>query len=243
MTQVPKAMTHVLLLAAVCLPAFANIPRTQLVAEKPNLGVASFALVSHRADSAANALIAPGFSECLYDSGARSCCSGHMRDAETALDYFGARYLSSAQGRFTSTDWSAVPQPVPYANYLDPQTLNLYGYVRNNPINQVDSDGHCPACIMIFQELQPLAPAATRFLAVVGGAATGAYIGTREAVQSAVSMVLMPWQPAVPKCLAGFAWGEVMSTLSLTHLTPPPNLPRRQQGETSMRLAMFLTRK
>ena len=31
------------------------------------------------------------------------------RDAETGLDYFGARYFSSAQGRFTSPDWSAVP--------------------------------------------------------------------------------------------------------------------------------------
>ena len=26
------------------------------------------------------------------------------RDAETGLDYFGARYMSSAQGRFTSPD-------------------------------------------------------------------------------------------------------------------------------------------
>jgi RHS repeat-associated protein len=30
--------------------------------------------------------------------------TGKERDAETGLDYFGARYLSSAQGRFTSPD-------------------------------------------------------------------------------------------------------------------------------------------
>src|SRR5208283_5409976 len=30
--------------------------------------------------------------------------TGKERDAETGLDYFGARYLSSAQGRWTSAD-------------------------------------------------------------------------------------------------------------------------------------------
>jgi len=36
---------------------------------------------------------------------------------------------------------------IPYAQYDDPQSLNLYGYVRNNPITGIDSDGHCPWCI------------------------------------------------------------------------------------------------
>lgn len=61
---------------------------------------------------------------------------------ETGLDYFGARYFSGAQGRFTSPDWSAVPQPVPYADLADPQTLNLYSYVWNNPLLRIDLDGH-----------------------------------------------------------------------------------------------------
>jgi RHS repeat-associated protein len=69
------------------------------------------------------------------------------RDAETGLDYFGARYFSAAQGRFASPDWSAQPQPVPYADLTDPQTLNLYSYVRNNPLAKADADGHCPWCI------------------------------------------------------------------------------------------------
>jgi RHS repeat-associated protein len=30
--------------------------------------------------------------------------TGKERDAETGLDYFGARYFSGAQGRFTSQD-------------------------------------------------------------------------------------------------------------------------------------------
>jgi RHS repeat-associated protein len=68
--------------------------------------------------------------------------TGKERDAETGLDYFGARYMSAAQGRFTSPDWSETPQPVPYADLADPQTLNLYAYARNNPLNRVDPDGH-----------------------------------------------------------------------------------------------------
>lgn len=64
------------------------------------------------------------------------------RDAETGLDYFGARYFSGALGRFTSPDWSESPEPVPYADLSDPQTLNLYSYVRNNPLAHVDADGH-----------------------------------------------------------------------------------------------------
>lgn len=69
--------------------------------------------------------------------------SGKERDSGTGLDYFGARYFSGAQGRFTSPDWSESSQPVPYADFSDPQTLNLYGYVRNNPMNRTDPDGHC----------------------------------------------------------------------------------------------------
>ena len=69
--------------------------------------------------------------------------TGKERDAETGLDYFGARYFSAAQGRFTSPDWSEKPQPVPYADLADPQTLNLYSYVRNNPLSRADPDGHC----------------------------------------------------------------------------------------------------
>jgi RHS repeat-associated protein len=68
--------------------------------------------------------------------------TGKERDAATGLDNFGARYYSSPMGRFGSPDWSALPEAVPYADFHDPQSLNLYSYVRNNPMNQVDLDGH-----------------------------------------------------------------------------------------------------
>ena len=68
--------------------------------------------------------------------------TGKERDAETGNDNFGARYFSPTLGRWLSPDWSAVPAPVPYATLTNPQTLNLYQYVGNNPETAADIDGH-----------------------------------------------------------------------------------------------------
>ena len=64
------------------------------------------------------------------------------RDAESGLDYFYARYYSSILARFMTPDWAAAPTAVPYATFGDPQTLNLYAYVNNNPNTGIDMDGH-----------------------------------------------------------------------------------------------------
>jgi hypothetical protein len=45
-------------------------------------------------------------------------------------------------GRFMSPDWAAKEEPVPYATFDDPQSLNLYSYVSNNPLSRIDADGH-----------------------------------------------------------------------------------------------------
>ena len=58
------------------------------------------------------------------------------RDVETGLDYFGARYFSGAQGRFTGPDpLNAGAHPE------DPQSWNGYAYTLNNPLRYVDPDG------------------------------------------------------------------------------------------------------
>ena len=67
---------------------------------------------------------------------------GKERDAEDGLDNFGARYNSSTLGRFMTPDWAAKATAVPYAVFGDPQTLNLYAYVENAPVNRADADGH-----------------------------------------------------------------------------------------------------
>jgi RHS repeat-associated protein len=69
--------------------------------------------------------------------------TGKERDTESGLDYFGARYYGSNMGRFLSPDWASNPQAVPYATYANPQSLNLYNYMRNNPLGGTDPDGHC----------------------------------------------------------------------------------------------------
>jgi RHS repeat-associated protein len=59
------------------------------------------------------------------------------RDNETALDYFGARYYASTQGRFTGVD----PIKLTGERLFDPTSLNLYAYCRNNPLKYLDPDG------------------------------------------------------------------------------------------------------
>jgi RHS repeat-associated protein len=67
---------------------------------------------------------------------------GKERDTETGNDDFGARYYSNRFGRWLSADWSSVPAPVPYANLTNPQTLNLYSMVSDDPESFADLDGH-----------------------------------------------------------------------------------------------------
>jgi RHS repeat-associated protein len=68
--------------------------------------------------------------------------TGKERDTESGLDEFGARYYGSSFGRFLTPDWAAKPTAVPYASFGNPQSLNLYSYVNNNPTTTRDPDGH-----------------------------------------------------------------------------------------------------
>ena len=61
--------------------------------------------------------------------------TGKERDTESGNDYFGARYYGSSMGRMSSPD-DGIDQ-----DFDDPQSWNLYSYVRNNPLNRVDADG------------------------------------------------------------------------------------------------------
>lgn len=68
--------------------------------------------------------------------------TGKERDTESGLDYFGARYMGSSMGRFMSPDFSDEPDTVPYAEFENPQTLNLYSYGHNSLLVYNDPDGH-----------------------------------------------------------------------------------------------------
>jgi RHS repeat-associated protein len=72
---------------------------------------------------------------------------------ETGLDYFDARYYSSAQGRFASADPydinierqgnpNAREAESTFKQYIsNPQRWNRYSYVLNNPLKYIDPDG------------------------------------------------------------------------------------------------------
>ena len=69
--------------------------------------------------------------------------TGKERDSESSLDMFGARYYGSSLGRFMTPDWSSAATAVPYADFGNPQSLNLYSYTKNNPTTLTDPNGHC----------------------------------------------------------------------------------------------------
>jgi len=134
--MVAQAKILFLCLAVFCVCSFASLPRGSERSEKPHQGGESFALALHQGLAAANVLIAAGLFECWCDEGRRSRSTGKERDAETGLDYLGARYMSAAQGRFTSADEPLIDQ-----DESDPQSWNLYSYVRDNPLRFTDPTG------------------------------------------------------------------------------------------------------
>jgi RHS repeat-associated protein len=115
----------------------------------------------------------------------RSRFTGKERDTESGNDYFGARYYASTMGRFMSPDWAAKEEgsdPVPYADLTNPQSLNLYSYVNNNPLSKTDKDGHCPECMVLVDDAiqyiseSPAGEAAGNLI-MEGAAAGGALLG------------------------------------------------------------------
>lgn len=76
---------------------------------------------------------AQGYSQ---SDGVRQGFTGYEKDAETGLDYAQTRYYASKLGRFTSPD-----EPFADQEEEDPQSWNLYSYVRNNPLMYIDPFG------------------------------------------------------------------------------------------------------
>ena len=77
------------------------------------------------------------FGETRYNSGDATNYkyTGQEEDPETGLYYYGARYYDPIIGRFISAD-TVVP------NFTNPQSLNRYSYVENNPLRYIDPTGH-----------------------------------------------------------------------------------------------------
>ena len=133
--------------------------------------------------------------------------TGKERDSESGLDNFGARYDSSSLGRFMTPDWAARPTAVPYAVFGDPQSLNLYGYVRNDPVSRADTDGHQGA------EADAIITGADRYsisssFSMTGGVAPGDLLSRSNSqiaeirAQQKILGKAPPEKPAAPRCEA-----------------------------------------
>jgi hypothetical protein len=84
----------------------------------------------------------------------------------------------------------------------DPQTLNLYGYVRNNPLSKADVDGHCyPWCT------------------VIGGAIVGGLIGGGgEIIAAKLHGQSVDWKKVEGSALKGAATGAAKQLLPRHYL-------------------------
>jgi RHS repeat-associated protein len=108
-----------------------------LLAENSRQGSATLSHTLHQGFGVVISHTSLGISGSLYDGRARCRYTGKERDAESGLDYFGARYYSSNMGRFSSPD----PSGLASVNPANPQSWNLYSYVLNNPLINVDPTG------------------------------------------------------------------------------------------------------
>jgi RHS repeat-associated protein len=80
------------------------------------------------------------FGEPLYDAKSRFLFTGKERDSESGLYYYGARYYDAWKGQFIQPD-SILQNP------YNPQALNRYSYVQNNPYKFKDDSGNSPTLV------------------------------------------------------------------------------------------------
>ena len=82
------------------------------------------------------------FGKNIAGNNSRFTFTGQEFDAESDLMFYNARYYSPFMRKFTQPD-SVIP------NVYDPQSLNRYSYVQNNPVNRVDPSGHIAVSALI----------------------------------------------------------------------------------------------
>jgi RHS repeat-associated protein len=178
--------------------------------EKPHLGHRLPTAALYPGIALANSNTASGLRVCLYDSSRRSRSSGKERDAETGLDWFNVRYLSSAQGRFTSPD-----DPLAGSDPSDPQSWNLFSYGRNNPLLYTDPTGHDVTCsgdsdnFKCVDNAPPATPPQVDTQTSALGDLSYLFITT---VTATAQQTLQAFQPAIdwfsrprnPLCMAGY---------------------------------------
>lgn len=110
--------------------------------------------------------------------------TGKELDKSTNLEYYGARYYSPELGRFVEPD-SNLP------NVYDPQQLNRYSYVRNNPLKYTDKDGKMPTL-------------------AIGAITAGVFAGIEMYYQWTQYGEIRSWENVGAMAAGGFAFGATL---------------------------------
>ena len=75
--------------------------------------------------------------------------TGQIKDDETGLYYYNARYYDPELGRFIQAD-TMIP------DLNNPQSYNRYSYVQNNPLRYTDPSGHLAFLVPVYLGLSAL---------------------------------------------------------------------------------------
>ena len=146
------------------------------------------------------------YGESWYNSsGDKLLFTSYERDAESGNDYAQARYYVSRLGRFSSVD------PLS-GSTSDPQSLNRYVYVRDNPTVLVDPSGACGELIetrrrKLHEELE-----------------FGGMLLLPSELKKAIYAALAqdPYDDPIVDCIEGGGGGEGGGTgISASDITPP----------------------
>jgi len=119
----------------------------------------------------------------VFEGGlSRFLYTGKELDRGTGLEYYGARYYDPWLGMFAQAD-TLLPDA------YDPQQLNRYAYVRDNPYKYTDPDGHIPLPIAAGLAAGVIAFAFTYYQ--TGDVGKAAQAGVIYGVGAAVGTVLL----------------------------------------------------
>jgi RHS repeat-associated protein len=125
--------------------------------------------------------------------------TGEQADTETGLIYLRSRYYDPEIGRFISRD--------PFTGFdTNPQSLNRYTYVHNNPVRYADPSGR------VAWYAAPAVVGAAVNEAYYVGQVTGTYLSTGQWTGS--------WCIAGGRAAGGAAGGEVGAYIMATTMNP-----------------------
>ncbi|HKX27767.1 MAG TPA: DUF4329 domain-containing protein, partial [Blastocatellia bacterium] len=149
--------------------------------------------------------------------------TSYDRSDVTGLDYAVNRSYSVLQGRFTQVD----PIEIDASSLSNPQTLNLYAYCGNDPINNIDPDGLLFGFLKkVFKGISKVLGTLVKAVKVVTLAVTAAYavltLNVPLLLRAGLGL-LSEFGPRSLRTVAGFASG-VLGTVSggnLSNLRTP----------------------